>query len=140
MESLLTRTANHEGLRLREYYDTMGHRTIGYGHKLMRGESYPNGITKNEAMAMLVTDLDAAKSQVASAFPWILRLDDMRLSVIYEMTFQLGIGGVKKFKKMLTALREDDFDRAALEMLDSDWYNQTPKRCEELARIMRTGS
>lgn len=139
METLVERVKRHEGCVLTTYMDSLGHESIGYGHKLTRLESYPNGITEDEAMDILITDLDIAKSQVATAFPWSLRLDDVRLSVLIEMVFQLGIGGVQKFQKMLNAMREDDYDRAALEMLDSQWHVQTPSRCEELARIMRTG-
>ena len=52
------------------------------------------------------------------------------------MCFQLGKGGTKKFVKMLLALEERDYKSASLEMLDSKWNKQTPKRCQEISRIM----
>ena len=53
------------------------------------------------------------------------------------MVFQLGIGGVSKFKKMFAALKEYDYLLASAEMLNSAWYRQTPSRCEELSNLMR---
>ena len=39
--------------------------------------------------------------------------------------------------KMWDALKKDDYATASLEMLDSNWYKQTPKRCESLAKVMK---
>ena len=57
--------------------------------------------------------------------------------VICEMVFQLGIGGVSKFKNMWKALEEGDYYTASVEMLDSRWAKQTPKRAESLSNIMK---
>lgn len=38
--------------------------TIGYGHKLKAGESFPNGVTQNQARAMLVADVGFAEDRV----------------------------------------------------------------------------
>ena len=54
------------------------------------------------------------------------------------MVFQLGIGGVSKFKKALKAVGEEDWDTAADEMLDSKWATQTPERATELSSIIRS--
>ena len=63
---------------------------------------------------------------------------DTAREIIVEMVFQLGIGGVSKFKKMFEALRNKDYNEAANQMLDSQWRVQTPKRCQELSDLMRT--
>ena len=39
--------------------------------------------------------------------------------VIIEMVFQLGIGGVGKFKNMWSALDREDYGEASFQMLDS---------------------
>ena len=57
--------------------------------------------------------------------------------VIVEMVFQLGVGGVQKFKKMWEALRNGDYQEASVQMLDSRWAKQTPKRAESLSNTMR---
>ena len=58
--------------------------------------------------------------------------------VIVEMVFQLGKGGVSKFKKMWEALAKEDYTEAANQMVDSRWHKQTKSRAESLATIMRS--
>ncbi len=58
--------------------------------------------------------------------------------VIIEMVFQLGKTGISKFKKMFDALKNNEYSKAADEMLNSAWYRQTPSRCEELSNLMRS--
>ena len=53
------------------------------------------------------------------------------------MVFQLGIGGVSKFKKMWEALEKGDYTEASFQMMDSRWAKQTPSRAESLSKIMR---
>ena len=54
------------------------------------------------------------------------------------MVFQLGKTGVSKFKKFFEALNNQDYNEAANQMLNSNWYKQTPKRCEELSNTIRS--
>ena len=136
--TLLQRLILHEGLSLKPYQDTLGFWTVGFGHKILPTETF-DVITKEEAMDLLLADMENAKTQLAKTFPWVLGLDETRRDILIEMVFQLGIGGVSKFKRMLTALRERDYDTAADEMLDSLWARQTPKRCKKLSELMKTG-
>jgi hypothetical protein len=48
------------------YKDSLGYPTIGYGRLLKPGESYPNGITPEQAERMLEEDISTAKSAVSS--------------------------------------------------------------------------
>ena len=50
------------------------------------------------------------------------------------MIFQLGSKGVSKFKKMHYFLNKKQKFMAALEMLDSLWYLQTPERVKNLIK------
>ena len=56
---------------------------------------------------------------------------------VVEMVYQLGTTGVMKFSKMLLALEEKNYFEAHVQMLDSRWYKQTPKRCGKLSEIMK---
>lgn len=134
METLHDRIVRHEGLRLKPYKDSLGYLTIGVGRCLDT-----NGITKDEAFYMLDNDISRVKREVAKEFPWIIGLDETRQEVLYEMCFQLGINRMSLFKRMIAALRDGRYDDAAEEMLDSGWHKQTPKRCEEMALIMKRG-
>ena len=52
--------------------------------------------------------------------------------IIIEMIFQLGINGVLKFKKFNLHIKKKHYYLAALEMMKSRWYDQTPKRADKL--------
>lgn len=53
------------------------------------------------------------------------------------MTFQLGIGGVKKFRKMLAALKAHDYPEAIKQAMDSLWYRQTPNRVNSMIAVLK---
>ena len=56
--------------------------------------------------------------------------------VLLEMIFQLGIKNCLKFKKFNQFLKKKLPHMAALEMLYSRWYTQTPKRVERLINLL----
>ena len=135
VEDLRTRVKRHEGLSLEPYADSEGHCTIGYGHKI-------GPITRQEAERLLTVDLANAAAETRNCISpevWNF-LDPLRREILMEMTFQMGARGLKKFRRMLAALKKKDYHAAADEMLDSLWYRkQTPERCREMAEMMRTG-
>ena len=54
--------------------------------------------------------------------------------VLVNMCFQLGQGGLSKFKKNFkTAVEDYQWQRASEEMLDSRWAGQTPERAQRLS-------
>ena len=55
------------------------------------------------------------------------------------MCFNLGISGLKRFKKMLAACVAGDYEAAAEEMLSSRWAVQAGARARENAAMMRSG-
>jgi len=67
------------------------------------------------------------------------RLDDARKAVLLNMSFQLGITGLLKFKNTLAKIEAGDYQGAADNMLKSLWARQTPNRANRLAEQMRTG-
>lgn len=122
-----------EGLVLRPYKCSRGFLTIGVGRNL---ESV--GISKEEAFMLLENDIADATTS-AESFPWFSSLTPIRQDVIICMVFQLGMAGVKKFKKMIAALECHDYPEAVAQMLDSDWAVQTPERAKRMAKMMAEG-
>jgi len=53
--------------------------------------------------------------------------------------FNLGYGGLSKFKNMIAALQSEDYVTASREMLRSKWAKQTGRRATKLASMMETG-
>jgi len=54
------------------------------------------------------------------------------------MVYQIGEGGVGKFKNMFKALDNEDYGEAAFQMLDSLWAKQTPNRANKLSKKMQS--
>jgi pyruvate kinase len=59
--------------------------------------------------------------------------------VIVEMAVNLGIDGLKGFKKALAACEKGDYATTAAEMLDSMWRAQVGARAYRLAQQMASG-
>jgi lysozyme len=128
----------HEGFRDQVYVDTLGYRTIGYGHKVLDTDPFKDGEVYPQEMLEKVFDEDFAKAK-EGADRLLHHLDppEDAVNVVISMVFQLGEAGVSKFKNMFVALENEDYVEAASQMLDSRWHMQTPSRCQELANIMR---
>jgi lysozyme len=50
-----------EGFRSHSYLDVVGIPTIGYGHRIQPGESFPDGIAESQAAAILARDVSQAE-------------------------------------------------------------------------------
>lgn len=153
---LIEQLKRHEGLgkvlgqRTYVYRCTAGALTVGYGHNL---DALPlnsvaktctdwNGSSVTLKGALWLLDLDASWvcQQVADQLPWTAKLDRVRQDVLCNMAFQMGIGGLKKFRFTLGLVRAGRYGLAARAMLQSKWAKQTPDRARELAEQMRTGT
>ena len=126
-----------EGLVLHVYDDTLGYSTIGYGRLVDRRKN--GGISEEEALYLLKNDVQAKLYALEKTIPWITGLDDARKAVLLNMSFQLGITGLLKFKNTLAKIEMGDYDGAADNMMKSLWARQTPNRAGRLAEQMRTG-
>lgn len=133
LDIALPQIKRHEGLRLHPYRDTVGKLTVGYGRNLD-----DLGITGEEAEALLENDLGRVMRRLAP-LPAFRDLDDVRQAVLINMAFNLGYGGLLKFKRMWAAIEAADYDEAARQMLDSLWARQVGRRATELADMMQTG-
>jgi lysozyme len=129
---LLASIKRHEGFRSIPYVCPEGFLSVGYGHNL------DSGMSVEEASCLLKIRLAAVLRQLRQ-YVWFDFLSAQRQRSLAEMGFQLGIAGLRRFQKMLSALARDDFQTAAEEMLDSKWAKQTPTRAEHCAEMMRRG-
>lgn len=128
----------HEGFRDKIYLCSEGFPTIGYGHKVLPDDPFVQGVSYDKQLLEEVFDKDFAKAK-AGATRLLSHIDiaEDAVDVVTSMVFQLGEGGVSKFKNMFAALEAGDYAEAAEQMLDSKWHMQTPNRCQELASVMR---
>ena len=135
-QELVDQIKRQEGLRLTAYVDTLGNRSIGYGHT----PAFPGQmITEAEAEALLMQDLNAAQTYLLTALPWCSSLAVPRYCVLWNMTFNMGIAHLLEFRLMLAAVRNANYSEAAKQMLNSLWASQVKERAVELAEQMETG-
>lgn len=115
------------------YKDSEGYDTIGYGHLVLNSEreKFKNGITPMDADLLLAWDIDRTIRDVATLG---LSLPKDWEDFMIIMTFQLGLGGVKKFKKMIAALKAQNWKEAINQAKDSLWYRQTPNRLNDMIK------
>ena len=138
---LMERIKKHEGFVPKIYKDSLGFATIGYGHLVLPEEQWEEGkeYSKEKLEHVFKNDFNNALAHANSLMDG-MDLDDKAREVIIEMVFQLGVGGVGKFKKMWEALKNNDLETASKEMIDSNWHKQTTKRCESLANIIKNAN
>lgn len=142
---LVQQLRRDEALRLTVYDDgdgkpivpgklVKGHPTVGIGRALD-----VNGISSDEANYLLANDISKAKIELAQALPWTTKLDDARKGVLLNMSFNLGVPGLLKFKQTLALVQSGDYNGAADAMLNSAWAQQVGARATRLSQQMRTG-
>lgn len=123
----------HEGWRDTAYQDTVGVWTIGYGTNLQE-------LTIDKALGNKWLEAGVEEAQTAAArFPEFQMLTPIRQDVLVEMVYNMGPSRVAGFKKLLLAIRQGDWELAAMEMLDSKWANQVGQRAQRLAKQMESG-
>ena len=127
----------HEGLVLHAYEDSLGYLTIGYGRLIDRAKH--GGISEAEAEYLLQNDVSIVLAALHRNIPFFDSLCVPRQAVLVNMAFQMGIGGVQKFKKTLSLVEMGLYDEAADNMMKSLWAKQTPNRAAEMAEQMRSG-
>jgi lysozyme len=133
MTPLQAMISEHEGYRQHIYKDTVGVLTIGYGTNISQGLS--------ERQAALLRDDKIAEvtADLLHRLPFFNSLSVARQNVLVDMGYNLGVPGLLRFKKMIEAVGNGQWNTAATEMLDSKWAGQVGKRAQTLAAIMRSG-
>lgn len=138
---LLKTIIDDEGFRAEPYQDTRGVWTFGFGF---------TSLSHEESCHILSWKLAELGFQVQTSFPreigdseWA---PDIRRLLI-EMAYQMGLGGLRNFKRFRAALRKGEYASAADELLyqnpardkktKSAWHQQTPARCRRAANRMR---
>ena len=124
---------DHERRKLKLYKDTVDKWTIGYGRNIQ-----DNGISPAEADFMFENDFARCEKELAP-FPWYVNQPQHVQDALMNMCFNLGIGRLLGFRKMIMALTAKDYTKASIEALDSKWAGQVGQRAKDVALMMRQG-
>ena len=131
-----------ELLKLREgfvgtvYNDSTNNPTIGYGHKIKKGENFTT-LTKEQADELFMKDyLNAQQGADRIIQEFKIPAEDNVRNAVTGAVFQLGEEGFKKFKKTIAFLQQGKFEEAAKEAKNSDWHKQTPVRTSDFENLL----
>jgi|TARA_B100001964_G_scaffold212795_1_gene249111 lysozyme len=123
----------HEGFNQAVYKDSLGKKTVGYGHLCVEDHweddkkydtSYLEEIFEKDFNIALN---DANKILEGKPVNHIAR------EAIIELVFNIGMPRTKKFVKCLAALDKEDYNEAGNQILDSLYARQVPARAGTLA-------
>ena len=126
----------HEGLRLSKYLDSRGLPTIGYGHLVEDGENFPNRITKSQAEALFLKDYEEHKAAAQNILGYDKASPKQKAALI-DLTFNMGPGWAAGFPKFRKAFAAGDYNTAANELIDSDWFKQVKTRGPTIVDMIR---
>lgn len=82
-----------EGFRAQVYEDSAGYPTIGYGHKLLPGESFPDGVTESEAETLLSANLEGVERTIESVAGETLTQGEF--DALCSFGYNLGVGSLR---------------------------------------------
>ena len=126
-----------EGMVLHAYQDSLGYWTIGIGRLIDKARD--GGITEEEAHYLLDNDIRRVSKDLGQRLPAFRLYPEGVRRALLNMAFQMGVGGLLRFRRMLKALDAEDYETAAAEALQSKWASQTPARAARVAKLIGEG-
>ncbi len=103
-----------EGFKAAEYLDAVGLPTIGYGHRLLPGESFPHGITEAQAAMILLNDVQIAERAVRLFVQ--VPLTQGQFDALVDFVYNLGSSRLRH-STLLVDLNAGRYDAAAQQLL-----------------------
>ncbi|GAA9388133.1 lysozyme [Helicobacter pylori] len=112
----------------------MGHPTIGYGYNLSVYSYESKRITK---AYRLLTDILKENHKALLSYGWYKNLDAMRRMVILDLSYNLGLSGLLKFKQFIKAIEDKNYALAVERLQKSPYFNQVRKRASRNMEILK---
>jgi len=127
-----------EGVKYEIYEDHLGYATFGIGHLITDKDpeyGWPVGtkVSEDRINEVFKTDVQKFVSETQKVFPDLINKPDNIQVVLVNMCFNLGAPRLGKFKKFISAINNEDWETASLEMLDSQWARQVGDRAKRLS-------
>lgn len=141
---------SYENFSAERYRCPAGKETIGYGHAINGGESFPDVITKEKAEEIFAKDIETAEKAV-KAFVYA-ELPQNKFDPLVSLAYNLGWAGFGKCVKAIKAINYLDYDTARKEFFEDrnlasvtlrgggrKWLSGLARRREAEKRIFETG-
>tara|TARA_B100000809_G_scaffold205161_1_gene206793 strand:- start:319 stop:762 length:444 start_codon:yes stop_codon:yes gene_type:complete len=143
IEALREQLKVDEGVKYEIYKDHLGYPTFGIGHLVTKSDpenGEPDGTEVSEDRVNEVFESDVATfiSEAKILFPNLDDLPEVAQQVIVNMAFNMGRPRLSKFKNFIAGVNDNDWVRAAEEMMDSRWADQVGDRATRLRNRILT--
>ena len=137
LDNLKEMVAKHEGYEPRVYKCTNGYDTIGYGFAIK--DLYMDKEVADLILDKKIQEILKRISSDKEWSEWFWDKPSLIKEVLINMIYQIGFSGVKRFKKTIQYIKDDNFLLASEEMLDSKWArSDSPNRAKELSEIIKS--
>jgi len=145
----------NEGNKPKVYKDSKGNRTIGVGfnledagnRKFLKREGIDinelfdgRKLSENEIRTLYNHSLTQAFKDAQSYDPNFAKRPEAVKMTLVDMAFNLGLTKLNKFVDMKKGLMDNDYNVAADEMVDSNWYKQVKSRGPRMVDVMRSAA
>ena len=127
------------------YLDHLGYPTFGIGHLVLENDSeykqeVDTPVSEERIKECFKKDIQNVIDDLDRNMDWWKNLPEDLQKVMANMCFNLGITRLLKFKNFLAAMEDKDWDKAAVEMIDSRWATQVGPRSVRLKdRVLNGG-
>ena len=131
-----------EGVKYEIYNDHLGYPTFGIGHLVIDtdpeyGQEVGTPVSEDRVAEAFDKDVTTVIADCEVLYPDFDELPEECQLIIANMMFNMGRPRLKQFKGMKRGIDSRDWNAAADEMIDSNWYRQVPNRAGRLVKRMR---
>jgi lysozyme len=125
-----------EGCKYSIYKDSRGFNTVGVGHKMLPTDKIKASYSEKEIQAFFNKDVAAAEKIARKQFPNFDSLPDNIKEILVSLAFNLGNGGLNKFKNFKKYIHTKDYKNASRELKASAWFKQVGLRGPKYVNIL----
>ena len=142
IEQLREQLEVDEGCVYEIYNDHLGYATFGIGHLVTesdpeQGQSLGTPVSSDRVAEAFESDIQSVLRDCNILYSDFHNLPEEAQQVIANMMFNLGRPRLSKFAGMKCGVDARDWDAAADEMVDSNWYRQVTNRADRLVERIR---
>ena len=142
IEKLREQLEVDEGCVYEIYNDHLGYATFGIGHLVTesdpeQGQSLGTPVSADRVAEACESDIQSVLRDCNILYSDFHNLPEEAQQVIANMMFNLGRPRLSKFAGMKRGVDARDWDAAADEMVDSNWYRQVTNRADRLVERVR---
>ena len=142
IDKLREEIAYDEGSVNEIYLDHLGLPTFGIGHLVLdsdpeHGQPVGTPVSEDRCNSAFDEDVKTVLNDCSILYDNFDDLPEEAQRIIANMMFNMGRPRLSKFKGMKRGVDARDWNAAADEMVDSNWYRQVTKRADRLVTRMR---